>query len=43
MVNVGATSTEVLEWDTISKIKIILYFNANDEIINTGSIYEEYK
>ena len=39
----GATSTEVLEWDTISKIKIILYFNANDEIIKTDSIYEEYK
>ena len=39
----GATSTEVLEWDTISKINIILYFNANDEIINTDSIYEEYK
>ena len=39
----GATSTEVLEWDTISKINIILYFNANDEIIKTDSIYEEYK
>ena len=39
----GSTTTEVLEWDTIGKINIIFYFNANYEIIHTDSIYEEYK
>ena len=43
MVNVGSTSTEVLEWDTIRRRYIIFYFNADDKIINIDTIYGEYK